>query len=150
MYTTVEAVYAAMAATRLKSFLPAGEDEAVEELIESKIAAASAEMDAYFTRIYALPLEISDLTEDQQESINQLLSSWAIAISVYMLVSQSASDVPKAVQIAYDRAMSRLREIQASKYKLPYLPVSLSPVLGVAGDRENVLTPTIFHLSRIV
>lgn len=150
MYTSVDAINAAMSSTRLKTFLPPADDPDTEDLIEAKIAASSAEMDACFTRIYTLPLGISDLTVDQQSNINELLSSWCIAITVYMLVAQSASDVPKAVQIAYDRAMSRLREIREGKYKLPYLPVAFTPVIGVAGDRENVLTPSMFNLSRIV
>lgn len=151
MYTSVEAVYAVVNSARLKQFLPAFEDDdALETFLAEKIAVAEAEMDAYFTKMYSLPLDVSSLTDEQQTNINALLSAWAIALVVYLVVSQSGTDVPKGIQIAYDRTRSRLMEIQKRTYKLPYFSVTFGPKLAVVGDRENQLTQELFNRSRAI
>lgn len=143
-YATVAEVIAAIGAERLDTFVP---DDS-EATVQSVINAQSAEMDVYIGRLYDVPLNITSLTAEQQANLNAMLKRWIIALTLYALIPQGSSGVPKGVQIAYDRVRSRLTDLILGKYQLPYINARFTPAFQIIGDVETTLTTQLFNAAR--
>jgi hypothetical protein len=145
MYSSVAAVRKAVGRTRLENALPSTSGSFILE----RLQAATAEIDSRIIKWYDLPLVTTALTTDQLAGLNALIDSWAISIAVYQMLSMSAKDIPKGVQIAYDRTQSRLQAIDKGAYALPYVASRVRNAVIIVGDNESVLTSDLFDRSRI-
>lgn len=146
-YTDVASVKTAIGEARLENMLTVA-TAGVDTFLAERVNAALAEMDAHLSAAYAVPIDTSNLDAAEKASLDALLRVWANSITVYMSINQGAKGVPEGVKIAYDRAMSRLREIREGKGKLPYLEPAVVRRFAIVGDRENELTNSIFSVAR--
>jgi phage gp36-like protein len=146
-YASVEEIKSIIGEDRLASFVSTDED--LDNLIDRAIKAQSAELDVYLTRLYDVPFDVSNLTEEQQDNLNAMLKSWLISMVLNAIIPQGSSGVPEGIKVAYDRTMSRLRDLILGKYQLPYVKGRRIPHFLVVGETENVIDEDIFSASRV-
>lgn len=146
MYTTVSAVRKAITRERLENALPS----VSSAYIQNKINAATAEIDSRLIKWYDIPLLTDGLTTEQLDNVNAMLGDWCINIVLHSIMAPAAADVPKGIQIAYDRTQSRMKDVDKGVYALPYVIPRTRVAFRIIGDVEDALTDNIFQRARRV